>query len=83
MPKQPFSLANLRDTGEALYGRQWQAALARDLKLQLRLVQGWFQGKPLADLRQPLADLCRRCSADDPSMERLARALERLGPPER
>ena len=36
MAGQPFSLANLRDTGEALYGREWQAALARDLKLQPR-----------------------------------------------
>ena len=47
MPGQPFSLANLRDTGEALYGRQWQLALAWDLNVQPR--QQWFQDKPLAD----------------------------------
>jgi hypothetical protein len=77
MPGQPFSLANLRDTGEALYGQRWQAALARDLKVQPRLIQQWFAGKPLADLRQQLADLCRRCSAEDASMEKRARALAR------
>ena len=83
MLKQPFSLANLRDTGEVLYGRQWQLALARDLNVQPRTIKGWFDGKPLPDLRHQLADLCRRCSAENPGMEKRARALESLGSPER
>jgi hypothetical protein len=31
----PFSLAWLTDTGPALYGRGWQRAMARDLKVPL------------------------------------------------
>jgi hypothetical protein len=52
------------------------------LKLQPRTITGWFQGKPIADLRKQLADLCRRHDPYDPSMERLARKLESLGPPD-
>ena len=83
MTKQPFSLANLRDTVEALYRpHQWQLALARDLNVQPRTIKGWFNGKPLPDLREKLADLCRRRNAD-PHMQRLARKFEKLGPPSR
>ena len=82
MPGQPFSFANLKDTGEALYGRQWQPAICRELSLQPRTITGWFQGKPLADLRKQLADLCRRRDPYDPNMERMARKLEALGPPQ-
>jgi hypothetical protein len=55
MPGHPFSFANLRDTGEALFGRQWQPAICRELKLQPRTIAGWFQGKPLPDLRNDVA----------------------------
>ena len=81
--QQSFSLADLRAVADELYASpQWHAALARDLKVTTRTVEGWFDGKHLPDLRWQLADLCRRYGADDPSMERLARKLERLGPPE-
>jgi hypothetical protein len=83
MPKQPFSLADLREAVDALYGRrQWQFALARDLNTSPRAVKGWFNGQPLPDLRAKLADLCRLRDAD-PHMQNLARKLEKLGPPER
>jgi hypothetical protein len=84
MPGQPFSLADLGTVADALYGRrQWQAQLAGDLKTTPRTIGRWFDGTPLPDLRRELADLCRRKDVDDPSMERLARKLEKLGPPER
>ena len=84
MPGQPFSLANLREAADALYGkRQWQGLLARDLGLPPQTIKRWFTGKPLPDIRQLLADLCRRKGVDDPNMEKLARKLEKLGPPER
>jgi hypothetical protein len=80
MPGQPFNLANLRETADALYGKsRWQGLLARDLNLPERAVKGWFAGKPLPDLRNVLADLCRR---HVPALERVARKLEALGPPE-
>ena len=84
MPGPAFSLANLRDVGEELYATpHWHALLGRDLNLPVRTVKGWFTGKRLPDLRRQLADLCRRKATDDPGMERLARKLEKLGPPER
>lgn len=84
MSKVPFTLADLRDTADALYGkRQWQAELARDLGIPPQMIKRWFAGKPLPDIRQLLADLCRRNSADDPNMERQARKLEKMGPPDR
>jgi hypothetical protein len=39
-------------------------------------------GAPLPDIRRKLADLCRRHDPYDPAMERMARKLESLGPPE-
>jgi hypothetical protein len=84
MPDQPFSLANLREAVDELYGRrQWQLALARDLNTTPRTIKGWFNGKPLPDLREKLADLCRRAAVDNPAMGKLAVKLEKLGPPER
>jgi hypothetical protein len=70
--------------GDALYGRhQWQLALARDLNVQPRIVKGWFNGKPLPELREKLADLRRLAAVDNPEMGKLALKLEKLGPPER
>jgi hypothetical protein len=84
VPRTAFNLASLRDAAEELYATpRWHALLARDLKLPVSTVKGWFTGKKLPDLRRQLADLCRRNAADDPSMERLARKLDKLGPPER
>jgi hypothetical protein len=80
---QPFSLANLRETADALYGKsRWQGLLARDLNIPERIIQSWFAGKPMPDLRKVLADLCRRHDPKHPTMERMARKLEKLGPPE-
>ena len=84
MPGQPFSLADLRTVAEALYGRtQWQALLARDLNIPQRAIKAWFAGRPLPDIRKPLADRCRRNVPDDLNMQKLARKIERLGPLER
>ena len=84
MPGQPFSLAELREVADALYGRrQWQGLLARDLKIPERAVKSWFVGKPLPDIRKLLADLCRQHDADNPNLQKLARKIEKLGPPER
>jgi hypothetical protein len=84
MLAQPFSLADLRTVADALYGgRQWQPLLARDLGLTPQTIKRWFAGTSLPDIRNLLADLCRRNAADNPSLEKLARDIERLGPPER
>jgi hypothetical protein len=84
MAKSPFTVAHLRDTGEALYGTQWQAALARDLKVPVRSIGRWFDGSGrLPDLRHELADICRRYAGEDRRLAKLAPTLERLGPPER
>jgi hypothetical protein len=84
MPSQPLSLADLRTVAEELYASPyWHTMLARDLNLPVGTVKGWFLGRRLPDLRGQLADLCRRQAVDDPNMERLARKLEKLGPPER
>ena len=83
MPGQPFSLANLREVADALYGRrQWQLALARDLHVPPQTIKGWFGGKPLPDLRQRLTDLCRQTAVDNPAVGKLALKLENLGPPQ-
>ena len=84
MPRQPFSLADLRTVADALYGgRQWQPLLARDLGIPPQMIKRWFTGKPLPDLRQLLADLCRRVAIDNLAMGKLAIKLEKLGPPEK
>lgn len=82
MSGHPFSLANLQDVAAALYGREWQVAMARDLGLPVRSITGWCNGRALPDLRRRLADLCRKRDPYDPNMERMARRLESLGPPE-
>jgi hypothetical protein len=38
--------------------------------------KGWFSGKPLPDLREKLADLCRLAAVDNPVMGKLAPKLE-------
>ena len=82
MPGQPFSLANLREVADALYGkRRRHGLLARDLNIPERVIKGWFAGRRLPDTRKLLADLCRKNGADDPAMLKLARKLESLGPP--
>jgi hypothetical protein len=78
---QPFSLAHLRDTGEALYGSRWQPATARDLKVPLPSVRKWCDGALLPDIRGQLADICRRYAAHDSKLSKLAPKLEKLGPP--
>jgi hypothetical protein len=79
-----FSLANLREVADALYGkRQWQGLLAHDLNIPPRSIKAWFAGRPLPDIRKLLADLRRRNGPDDFNMQKLARKIERLGPPER
>ena len=52
MPGHPISLANLRDTAHALYGRSWRHAIARDLHMPPRTVKGWCDDRPLPDLRR-------------------------------
>jgi hypothetical protein len=61
MPGKPFRLADLRTVADALYGRrQWQVELARDLNIPPQAIERWFAGKPLPDIRNLLAALCRR-----------------------
>jgi hypothetical protein len=56
MPGQPFSLANLREAADALYGkRQWHGLLARDLNIPERVIKTWFTGRRLPDIRKLLA----------------------------
>ena len=79
MPGQPFSIANLREAADALYGRrQWQPALARDLNTTQRTIRGWFDGQPLPDLRQQLVALLTAVGNKN-----LALMIAKLGPPER
>ena len=73
MPGEPFSLADLREA---------EMELARDLGTMPATIRGWFDGKRLPDLRHDLADLCRRKGADDPGLRKVARKLEKRGPPE-
>ena len=83
MPGQPFSLANLTAPGQALFGPNWHARLAWELKVPERAVRKWCKGKPLPDIRERLADICRRMAAlYNPDLSDLARKLESLGPPE-
>jgi len=50
--------ALFQQVGEALYGPRWQAAMARDLGVQLRSVQRWLSGdREIPDIRAELADL--------------------------
>jgi hypothetical protein len=83
VPGQPFSLANLVDTGTALYGHGWQTAMARELHVPAQSITAWCDGRAIPDLRKQLADLCRRHDPYDPNMERMARKLEALSPPPR
>ena len=57
--------------------------LARDLGMTPQAIKRWFAATPLPDIRNLLADLCRRIAADNPRGHELAREIEKLGPPER
>lgn len=37
----------LRHCGEALYGEQWQSALARDMLVSSRTMRRWVAGAPI------------------------------------
>lgn len=48
----------LVQTGEALFGEQWQSALARELDVAVRSVQRWTAGeRDVPDVRAELRDL--------------------------
>ena len=80
---QPFSLANLREVADALYGRRhWHLQLARNPRVPPRTFRRWFDGDPIPDVRQQLAELCQSRGAYDPAMHKLARKIEKLGPAE-
>ena len=57
----PLSPELLRSCGEALYGQQWQAPIARDLEVALRTVQRWAAGEfgMPEGIGSELADLIR------------------------
>jgi hypothetical protein len=83
MTRQPFSLAHLREAADAIYERpEWQVQLAKALDTNPAMIRKWLDGAPLPDLRKRLADLCRERRPYDPDMERMARRLTSLGPPE-
>jgi hypothetical protein len=59
------------------------AGIARScLAIPERVIKAWFAGRPLPDIRKPLADLYRENGGDDTAMLKLARKLEQFGPPE-
>lgn len=49
----------LREVGEAMYGNQWQSALARDLKVADRTMRRWAAGDfgMPPNLKEELAEL--------------------------
>lgn len=64
----------LRAVGEALYGRQWQSDIARDLDVSDRTVRRWIAGAdPLP--AGVVAELRRLCEA---RRRALAELIERL-----
>jgi hypothetical protein len=69
-------MAKVPINGSNVVQINFQFALVRDIK-------GWFNGKPLPNLREKLADLCPLAAADNPDMGKLALKLGKLGPPER
>ncbi|WP_156128005.1 hypothetical protein [Dickeya chrysanthemi] len=58
----PLSADELEVAGEALYGQQWQSALARDLAVDSRRIRHWISGeRPIPiGIRADVAALCRR-----------------------
>ena len=69
-PEEP-SLAPhiIKDAGELLYGLQWQAGFACELKISARTVRRWASGET-APSRGVSTELMRLCS------ERVERLLE-------
>lgn len=64
--------------GQALYGQQWQSALARDLGISDRTMRRWIAGaQPVPDgLKVDLLRLCvERAQALDDLAERLRAAV--------
>lgn len=55
------TLQALHAVGRALYGHNWQQALARDLDVNPRTMRRWIarQNKPPTSIVDDLADLCR------------------------
>lgn len=66
----------LRSVGSALYGENWQSAVARDLDVAIRTVQRWAAGEfdiP-PGVWADLAKLCRKRGAE------LAKLADKLDP---
>jgi hypothetical protein len=82
MPVAPFSIANLIEAGQALYGPNWEEPLSDDLKVPERSIRRWCEGSALPDLRDRLAAICRQMAIHNLAFDELARKLESLGPPE-
>ena len=73
----------LIDAGEALYGPQWQSALARDLKVSSRTVRRWASGESPVPLGaySDVTGLCLdRSEALLDLVERLNEEADRLPP---
>jgi hypothetical protein len=83
MTRRPFSLADLRAAADAIYERpEWQVQLAKALDTTPAMIRKWLDGAPLPDLRKRLGDIGRTRRPYDPAMQRMARTLESLGPPQ-
>lgn len=68
----------LVEAGEALYGSQWQSALARDLGVSDRTVRRWASGH--TDMPQGVyVDLLRLTQERAQVLEDLAARLRELG----
>ncbi|NPE57714.1 transcriptional regulator [Dickeya dadantii] len=59
---EALSSIDLASAGEALYGQQWQSALARELDVDSRRIRHWMSGeRPIpAGIRAEIAALCKR-----------------------
>lgn len=65
----------LRDAGEALYGAQWQSAIARDIDVTDRTVRRWLAGAD--DLPPGVAmDLWRLCVERAAALDAVAARLK-------
>lgn len=61
MPDEITNTEKLRLLGEAMHGTNWQNAVARDLKLNVRQIHRWVSGQyePNRDTVAKLADVAR------------------------
>lgn len=65
----------LKDAGEALYGAQWQSAIARDLGVADRTVRRWLAGAD--DIPPGVAmDLWRLCEERAAGLDTVMRRLK-------